>query len=84
MKLKTPVIATKTGGIPEIIDDNRTGILCENERPDLLASAIKSLLDNPLLSKQISESGYEEFKNRFSADIFINKHIELYSKIKRN
>lgn len=45
--LSKPVIATKVGGLPEMIDDGKTGVLVEPQDVSSLTAAIKDFLDNP-------------------------------------
>jgi glycosyltransferase involved in cell wall biosynthesis len=42
-----PVIASRVGGIPELVDDRMTGLLVTPDQPDDLAGALRSLLDDP-------------------------------------
>lgn len=56
LALNKPVIATKVGGIPEMITDGKTGLLIEPKNVDSLKSAIKSFLDNPNLVKFMSNN----------------------------
>jgi glycosyltransferase involved in cell wall biosynthesis len=52
-----PVIASAVGGNPEIVADGRSGLLVPPNRPDLLAAAIRRLLDDPSLRGQFGEEG---------------------------
>jgi glycosyltransferase involved in cell wall biosynthesis len=51
-----PVIASKVGGIPEIIEDGTTGLLVEHDQPHELALALRSLLDNPAKGKAMGKA----------------------------
>ncbi len=61
----TPVVAYRSGGIPELIDDGRTGLLVEWPDRDLLRHRILSLLANPGSMKQLSAAGRGEWNRRF-------------------
>lgn len=52
----TPVIVSKTGGLIDLIQDNKTGIFFENENIDELSSSIKNLYTNEAIRKKISEN----------------------------
>ncbi|MGA2070545.1 MAG: glycosyltransferase family 4 protein [Sedimentisphaerales bacterium] len=52
-----PVIATRVGGIPEIIRTEDEGTLCEPQNPDELAAAIQLLLDNEQLCRKLAQAG---------------------------
>ncbi len=49
----TPVLATRTGGIPEVVEDRRTGILVEPGSPAQHAQGIRSLIHNDVLLRQM-------------------------------
>ena len=63
---KKPVVASNTGGIPEIIEDGASGILVEPGRPQELARAISSVLGNPNLMNTLSANGYAVAEKYFS------------------
>ena len=74
-----PVIATNTGGIPEIIQDQKTGILIDVREPEVLAEAVIELFGNGNKRHQISQAARLSAINSFGMDNTINsiqKHIE--------
>ncbi|NMM86720.1 hypothetical protein B2J88_20510 [Rhodococcus sp. SRB_17] len=50
-----PVIASKVGGIPEIIDDTLTGLLVNPDQPDELANALRSVLNDPARGRAMGQ-----------------------------
>jgi glycosyltransferase involved in cell wall biosynthesis len=56
MAARVPPVATRVGGIPEVITDGRDGLLVEPEDPESLARAISRLLDDPCLRSNIGEA----------------------------
>lgn len=77
MRAGVPIIATKVGGIPEIITNNRDGILIEPGQPKLLASGIMKLINNKKLQAKLSKEGLETIK-RFSIDKMIQETSRVY------
>lgn len=73
-----PVIATRVGGIPEIVDNNKTGILVDYKRIDQLVSALSCLIENRDIRLEYGKRGQEKVTNRFSYGKFINEHYDLY------
>lgn len=76
-----PVVASNVGGLPEIILDGSTGRLVENERPDLLASAITDMLMDP---KHIIEMGIEaraRAEKRFNLNQYVSNYEALYERV---
>jgi glycosyltransferase involved in cell wall biosynthesis len=55
MAMGLPIISTKVGGIPELIDNAKNGILIEPKSPQQIASAILYLLENKDLAKSMGE-----------------------------
>jgi len=63
----TPVIATDAGGIPEFVDNGRTGLLVPPQDPVRLASAIGRLLDDPELARRLAANALESAVKDHSA-----------------
>jgi glycosyltransferase involved in cell wall biosynthesis len=61
-----PVVASRTGGIPEIVVDGVTGLLVEPANPSSLAQAINKLLSDQSLREAMGKAGYERACNHFS------------------
>ncbi|WP_072968971.1 glycosyltransferase family 4 protein [Thermoanaerobacter uzonensis] len=76
-----PVIATKVGGIPEILKDGIEGILVEKESPEGLAKAIEKLLKDEKLRKNISLKGKENAK-KYSCNKMIEEIQQIYDTLK--
>ena len=66
MAMELPVIATRTGGLTEIILDGKTGILVEPDDPDTLARAIIQLLEDNTLRRQLGKAGRQRVVECFS------------------
>jgi glycosyltransferase involved in cell wall biosynthesis len=65
-----PVIASAVGGMPELIDDDSTGVLVPPERPDLLADAVERLLRSPTDAGSLGASAREAAGARFGRERF--------------
>lgn len=70
-----PVIATRVGEIPNIVDDGRTGLLVNPRDVDALVKSMIILIDNPLLAKDMGNLGRERIVKHYSWNI-ICKNIE--------
>src|SRR4051794_33644187 len=54
--LGTPVVATAVGDVPEVVDDDGDGLLVPPGRPDLLAAALRRLVEQPQLRVRLAEA----------------------------
>jgi len=63
MACETPVVATRVGGIPEIVKDGENGLLVPPKDPDALADAIIYLLENEDVRKKMGKNAREKVKN---------------------
>jgi glycosyltransferase involved in cell wall biosynthesis len=62
---KVPIIATKVGAIPEIIDNKRTGLLVRPAEAEELSEAIAELIDKELLRHKLTEQANKTIRSRF-------------------
>ena len=79
--LKIPVIATNVGGIPELVEDQKTGILVPPEDPDSLSQQISYLLKNPLKQEEISKNAFEFIINNYTWDSLLPKYVNFYKNL---
>src|SRR5207244_2655993 len=68
MALSRPVVASAVGGIPEMIDDGRTGLLVPPRDPGALAAAIVRLLQHPDLAARLGRAGHDLVHERFCVE----------------
>ncbi|WP_117882525.1 glycosyltransferase [Aureibaculum luteum] len=81
MALSKPVIATRGGGTNEIVLDNETGFLVNQQNKTEVADKITYLLENSKISKQMGEKGGVRIENHFTIDGMIEKTLELYKNV---
>ncbi len=68
MRAGTAVIGTDAGGVPEIIDHQRTGLLIPPDDVDALSDALQRLLAHPELRTRLARAGKEEAARRFDRE----------------
>ncbi|MFQ6038147.1 MAG: glycosyltransferase family 4 protein [Candidatus Aminicenantales bacterium] len=78
MACRLPVVATRVGGIPEVVVHRKTGILVPPRSPKALAQAIIRLYEDRDLAARLGEEGYNIVHEKFSADAMAARVIELY------
>jgi glycosyltransferase involved in cell wall biosynthesis len=73
-----PVVASRVGGIPDLVRHGETGYLVPPADDKALANGIKKLLDDPGRAKQMGQQG-KEYCRQFSLEAMIEKLDDLYS-----
>jgi len=63
-----PVVATRAGGLPEIVDHETTGLLAPPRDPAALAAAIVRLLSEPDLAQRVRDAGRRLVRERYGVD----------------
>lgn len=76
-----PVVATNTGGVPELIKHGETGMLVRPQDPDAIAAAVNFLLADPLRRMQIGESGRLAVRRLFDKKRMIREYETLYERV---
>ncbi|MBS1858888.1 MAG: glycosyltransferase family 4 protein [Acidobacteria bacterium] len=73
-----PLVATRVGGIPEIVQDGVTGYLVERRRPDQAAAKLIHLLSHPQLAGEMGAAGRGVVAERFDLRSGVRRLIDLY------
>ncbi|MGA1791061.1 MAG: glycosyltransferase family 4 protein [bacterium] len=80
MAMKKPVIATRTGGIPDLVHDGVNGLLVPPSDTSAIADAILRLADQPELIKGMGEMG-EKMSEAYSLDEMMNRIEAMYQEL---
>ncbi len=80
MQAKVPIIASNVGGIPDIIQSNKNGILVESKDSDAIYYAIENLYLDQNLRLKISQEAYKDIEN-FSYIKMCDRYENIYNKI---
>lgn len=75
----TPVIGTNVGGLPEVVRDGETGVLCGVGDTDGMANAALDLLTNEEKWQAMSRAATEDARRRFAMDDVVCRYEELYT-----
>jgi len=78
MAAEKPVVATEVGGIPELVEDRRTGLLVPPENPSAIAQAVVSLLTSPDKSRMFGVAGGQRLREFFTDEKMVRRHEEIY------
>lgn len=84
MACNTPVVASATGGIKEVVVDGETGFLVEPGNPEDLAEHIKKLLDDRELAATFGANGRKRVEEMFSWESIAKKTYDMYEDVIEN
>lgn len=81
MRHKLPIIASDTQGIPEVVKNGITGLLCPVNDPLEIVQNLNKLARDKNLRHQLGKEGYKRLQKKFTYNKFIAEHLKLYKKI---
>lgn len=81
MAAQLPVIASRVGGNPELVEDGITGLLVPPENADALADAVLKLLRDPQLARRVALNGHEFVTQNFSFERLARDVDAMYSEL---
>lgn len=77
MSAGLPVVSTREGGIPDMVDDGVTGLLCPTGDAVATARALERLLEGPELRKQMGQKGKETYAAKFTDVRFERRFVAV-------
>lgn len=77
MQFSLPVISTNEGGIPDVVENGKTGFLVPQQDSAALAEKMEFLINNPDRRKEMGELGRNKFVEEFSLEKFENRFISI-------
>lgn len=81
MALKTPVIASNVGGIPELIQNGKTGLMFSHDYPKGLVDAFTTMASNSSLREDFAERAYQRYWSNFTRAHQIKRYARLIQKL---
>ena len=81
MACEVPVIASRVGGIPEVVTDGETGFLSEVGDVEKMAEDAARLLKDATLRREMGKRARESAVSRYRTDIVIPQYIEFYERV---
>jgi len=81
MAIGLPVVASDVDGIPEVVDNEITGMLMPPRNSALLAEALMTILDNQTLARMMGKRGRERVLSQFTIDHYLERLDALYQSL---
>jgi glycosyltransferase involved in cell wall biosynthesis len=81
MQAARPVVATRVGGVPDMLEEGATGLLVEPRDPEALAAALVELIEDPQRAAKMGEAGRERQLREFSLEAMAQRVGALYEEL---
>ncbi len=81
MAMERPVVASRVGGIPDVVEDGVTGLLVPPQDPDALARAVRSLLADAERRRAMGLAGRARYEQRFTMDRVAREVETVYTEV---
>jgi len=81
MSTGLPMISTKVGGVPEIIQDGKNGLLIPSKHPEELAEAILQLYKDQKLRRRLGENARKTVLEKYTAEKVVNQYLETFEAV---
>jgi glycosyltransferase involved in cell wall biosynthesis len=83
MQARVPVVATEVGGIPEVLDNGRAGLLVQACEPHGLSEAIRVVYNDKKLLMELTNVAVERMATHYSSRAMANGYFSVYEKVVR-
>ena len=84
MACEVPVVATRVGGLPELIEDGSNGYLCDVDDVDGMATRALTLLQDGMTARAIGKAARESVSKRYCVDKVVPMYEQYYEQISRS
>lgn len=81
MQVRIPVVATRVGGIPEVLENGKGGLLIKPGDPKGLSEAIALVYSNPQVVEKIVSFSYNNAITRYTSSKMVQQYYEIYKKV---
>lgn len=81
MSMGIPVAATAVGGIPDVVEPERTGLLCPPRNPQALGENLARVLGDEALRRSFGETARQRAVERFSMETMVRRHEAVFERV---
>ena len=81
MACGVPIIGTRSGSLPEVVEEGKTGLLVPPNDPKALANAIETLSKDPRLRTAMADNCVERVKNHFTVQQAVSSTLDIYDSL---
>jgi glycosyltransferase involved in cell wall biosynthesis len=76
-----PVVASRVGGVPDLIEENVTGVFCDPGSAESMCGAVERLLADAPLREQLRVTAKARARERFHPVAIARRHVEIYREV---
>jgi len=76
-----PVAAAKVGGVPDLIEDGKTGLFCDPHNAASMSGMVEKLLSQPQLARAIASEAKRRARERFYPAVIARQHLAIYKEV---
>jgi glycosyltransferase involved in cell wall biosynthesis len=81
MAAGVPVIASRVGGLPDLLEEGQTGFFCDPLDAASMAAAIEKVLLNSAAAAEVARQARERARERFHPEVIARQHIDIYREL---
>jgi glycosyltransferase involved in cell wall biosynthesis len=81
MAAGVPVLASNIGGVPDLIEPGKTGLLCDPKQPETFRAAAARLMDDREFARQLAVEAKRHAVERFNPQVVAQRHLEIYREV---
>jgi glycosyltransferase involved in cell wall biosynthesis len=81
MAAGVPVVAARVGGLPDLIEDGKTGFFCDPLDPASMAAAIEKVLVHPFAAAEVARQANQCARVRFHPEVIARVHLQIYREV---
>ena len=81
MAAGVPVVAAKVGGVPDLIEEGKTGVFCDSLQAESMRGAVDRALTHPAESRSMAQQAKVRARERYYPRIIAQRHVEIYQQV---
>lgn len=81
MAAGVPVLASNVGGVPDLIESDRTGVFCDPQQPESFRVGVARLLEDREFSQRLATEARRQAHERFHPQVIARRHLEIYRQV---
>ncbi len=76
-----PVLGSRAGGLPDLIEEGRNGLFCEPLEPETMRAGVEVFLSQPAKAREMGHYARQRARERFHPRVIARRHVEIYSEL---